>query len=504
MKRVGEVHDFSPAALLRFIGQSLRDGWMWISVVSLAVSFYAFLVMLSWYPVSFVVPATSLAYVIGPLGAQLFLRERLTPTRWAGALVICLGVALASLDRMPSGFATGFASMFGDPMLRQVLRDAVFAAALASLAFYLFGAWAAWNFFSEPRDASGAISFAPPVSVLKPVRGLDRGAYENFASFCQQDYPEYEILFAADNEGDPAVAVIRQLMRDFPKLPIRLLIGVDRVGANNKVAKLCRLAEEASHDLLVISDSDVRVAPDYLRGVAAPFADPKVGAVTALYRAIEAPTFGAVMDTVGASGSFATSALVARSLEGLKFTMGSTMATTRQRLGEIGGFAALLDLHSDDYELGRRIADCGYRVELAPKPVDMEFPSETLAGYLRHELRWLVGIRHIRPGGHFGLLMTQGIAWAAVAALLAASPAAAIGWIVAYLCIRLGTGYMVGVWGLGDPVLRRKLCLLPLHDFFMFFVWVASFAVNRIEWRGLVFTLEKGRLIPVKSRANRG
>jgi ceramide glucosyltransferase len=504
MKRVGEVHDFSPTALLRFIAQSLRDFWMWISVVSLALSFYAFLVMLSWYPVSFVVPATSLAYVIGPLGAQFFLRERLTAARWTGALVICLGVALASLDRAPSGLASAFASMFGDPMLRHVLRDAVFAAALASLAFYLFGGWAAWRFFRSAPVTSVVSAFAPPASILKPVRGLDRSAYENFASFCRQDYPEYEILFAADDESDPAVAVIRRLMRDFPEQSIQLFIGADRVGTNNKVAKLCRLAEEAHHDLLVISDSDVRVTPDYLRGVAAPFADPNVGAVTALYRAIQAPTFGAVMDTVGASASFSTSALVARSLEGLKFTMGSTMATTRQRLAEIGGFAALLDLHSDDYEFGRRIAERGYRVELAQKPVDMEFPSETLSGYLRHELRWLVGIRHIRPGGHFGLLMTQGIAWAAAAALLAASHAAAIGWIFAYLSVRLATGYVVGVWGLGDPVLRRKLWLLPLHDFFMFFVWLASFAVNRIEWRGLEFTLENGRLIPVESRANRG
>ena len=139
-----------------------------------------------------------------------------------------------------------------------------------------------------------------------------------------------------------------------------------------------------------------------------------------------------------------------------------------------------------------------------PKPVDMEFPSETLGGYLRHELRWLVGIRHIRPGGHFGLLMTQGFAWAAVAAL-AGGKSRGSHWLDRRVSLHsAGTGYMVGVWGLGDPVLRRKLWLLPLHDFFMFFVWVASFAVNRIEWRGLVFTLEKGRLIPVKSRANRG
>ena len=153
----------------------------------------------------------------------------------------------------------------------------------------------------------------------------------------------------------------------------------------------------------------MRVAPDYLRDVAALFADPRVGAVTALYRALEAPSFGAVTGCRGASASFASSALVARSLEGLKFTMGSTMATTRERLAEIGGFEALLDLHSDDYEFGRRIAESGYRVELAPKPVDMEFPSETLGDYLRHELRWVIGFRHIRPGGHFGMIMTHGL-----------------------------------------------------------------------------------------------
>jgi ceramide glucosyltransferase len=255
----------------------------------------------------------------------------------------------------------------------------------------------------------------------------------------------------------------------------------------------------------------VRVAPGYLRGVIAPFIDARVGAVTALYRAIDprdeggsALPFGALMDAVGSSASFAGAALVARSLEGLKFAMGSTVATTRERLEEIGGFAALLDLHSDDYEVGRRIAASGYVVELAPEPVDMEFPSETLGAYLRHELRWLVGIRHIRPGGHFGMVLTQGLPWALVAALAAQGGVAAGAWIAAYLGVRLASGYVVGVWGLRDPVLRRRLWLLPLHDFFAFFTWLASFAVNRIEWRGLTFTLDKGRMVPVASRADRG
>jgi ceramide glucosyltransferase len=494
MKRVGEVRDFYPAAIGRVLLRSFREVWLWIAIGLMAASFYGFLTMLSWYPVGFVVPATSLAYVAGALGAKFLLRERLSATRWAGVAFISLGVALAwtdlpTLQHLKNAFA--------------VSRDLIFAAAVASLAFYLFGGWAAWRFFHESRSraANGAGDFTPPLSILKPLRGLDRGAYENFASFCRQQYPQYEILFAASDETDPAVPLVRGLIADFPDIPIRLLIDPETKGTNDKVGKLCLLAQEARYPLLVITDSDVRVAPDYLRKVAAIFRDPQVGAVTALYRALEAPSFGAVMDTMG-SLSFSGSALVARSLEGIKFTMGSTIALTRERLAEIGGFAPLLDMHSDDYELGRRIAEKGYRVELTPDPVDMEFPSESLGDYLRHELRWLVGLRHIRPGGHFGLLMTQGIAWAAAAAILAPSRKAGLAWLFAYLIIRLVSGYVIGT-GLRDPVVRRKIWLLPLHDLFWFFLWLASFAVNRIEWRGLVFTLEKGRMIPVTTRPER-
>jgi ceramide glucosyltransferase len=492
MKRVGEVREFSPAAIWRVLLRSFREVWLWIAVGLMAASFYAFLTMLSWYPVSFVVPSTSLAYVAGALGAKFLLGERLSAGRWAGVVFISFGVALAWID-LPT--LNHLRNLYG------VSRDLIFVVALAPLVFYLFGACAAWRFFrnSRARAVNEAGDFAPPVSILKPLRGLDRGAYENFASFCRQEYPRYEILFAVSGEEDPAVPVVRRLVRDFPGIPIRLLVDTERKGSNDKVGKLCLLAQEAGNPLLVITDSDVRVAPDYLRKVAAIFRDPQVGAVTALYRAIDAPSFGAVMDTMG-SLSFSGSALVARALEGLKFTMGSTIAITREGLAEIGGFAPLLDMHSDDYELGRRIAQKGYRVELAPDPVDMEFPSESLGDYLRHELRWLIGLRHVRRGGHFGLLMTQGIAWAAAAAVLAPSLRASAAWIFAYLIIRLVSGYVIGVWGLGDPVVRRRLWLLPLHDLFWFVLWLASFCVNRIEWRGLVFTLEKGRMIPVASR----
>jgi ceramide glucosyltransferase len=263
------------------------------------------------------------------------------------------------------------------------------------------------------------------------------------------------------------------------------------------------MVREARHDLLVISDSDVRVEPRYLQSVAQMFRDPQVGGVTALYKGHGDLQFVAAMDCVGSSAAFCGAALVARELEGVKFMMGSTMATTKQRLAEIGGFEALVDLHSDDYELGRRIADRGYRVELLLDPVWMAFPSQSLAEYLRHELRWAIGIRNIRPGGHFGMLFTHGLPWAIAAACVA--PSASIGavYLSAYFILRFAMAWAVGVWGLRDPILRRWFWLLPVRDFFSFFVWLASFGMKRIEWRGASFTLDKGRMIPTESRLNR-
>ena len=405
----------------------------------------------------------------------------------------------------------GVALAWAGPMLAlphlhwlTALRDAVFVVALLPLAFYLFSAWTAWRFFRNSRaNSMHSCDSTPPVSILKPLHGLYRGAYENFASFCRQDYPSYEILFAVRSDSDPSVPVVRRLMADFAHIPIRLLVSTESRATNDKVGKLCLLAAQAKHDLLVVTDSDVRVAPDYLCQVTGMFRDPRVGAVTALYRALEAPSFGVVMDALS-SLSFCGSVLVARRLEGLKFTMGSTMAVKRQRLDEIGGFEPLLDMHSDDYEFGQRIAEKGYRVELAPEPVDMEFPSDSIGDYLRHELRWLIGLRHIRRGGHFGLMMTQGIFWATLAAYLEASLTASAVWIAAYLTVRLLSAYVVGVWGLRDPVVKRNLWLLPLHDLFWFFLWVVSFAANRIEWRGLTFSLQKGRMVPIASRPQRG
>jgi len=379
-----------------------------------------------------------------------------------------------------------------------LLRGVILLLALGPLSFYVLTLWAAIAYFRRRRAEPFARSeHTPPASILKPVRGLDREAFENFASFCRLDYPEYEILFCVNNAEDPAVPVIEKLQDDFPHCRIRLLIGAPEVGASGKVNKLCRLVREASHDLLVISDSDVRVERNYLREVAAPFTDPRVGGVTVFFRSLIERGAGATLDAAGSAVEFAASALLSERLEGIHFALGATMATTKERLAAIGGFEALADNYVDDYELGRRIANQGYRIELACTPVGLVYPNEGILQFLRHQLRWKIGLRNVRPWGHAALAMTYGLPWTIAAALAARSASIAAAYVLAYFALRIAVYWTVGVWGLRDPVVRRTWWLAPVRDTADFAVWVASFFSNRISWRGRQFRVDNGLLIPL-------
>ena len=380
------------------------------------------------------------------------------------------------------------------------LRLLLLALAAAPFAFYLLSIWSAVTFFRR-REPEGNEPFAPPVSILKPCRGLDREAYENFASFCRQDYPEYEILFAVADPLDPVVPVIHRIMRDFPRVPIRLIHNIPAVGANGKVNKLVRMAAEARYDLLVISDSDVRAVPEYLRRVAAAFRDSQVGAATAMYRAETNGSLGADLEAVGITSEFQAGVLSAWRLEGVKFALGATMACSRKALEAIGGFEPLADYHSDDYELGSRIASRGYRVELLREPVTLVHGRQTFGEFAAHQLRWALTTRFARPGGHFGLLLTFGLPWSLLAAALAPRQWIAAAYLGAYLGLRLAAAWTVGVWGLRDPLLRRRLWLVPLRDATGFVTWVASYFWTRIEWRGSSFHVVDGKLVPVDHSA---
>jgi ceramide glucosyltransferase len=359
----------------------------------------------------------------------------------------------------------------------------------------LAAAFCAWDFFRQRREARA--DFAPPVSILKPLKGLEREAYENLASFCRQDYPEYEILFAVDDARDSAVPIIERLIRDFPRVPIRLLVGSAITGSNNKVAKLCRLLPAARHELLVMSDSDIRVNPDYLRCVVSPFRDPSMGAVTCLYLGMTEPNLWSELEDLNLTADFLPSTLVARKLEGVNFALGATIAVTRTRLAEIGGFEVLGDCAADDRELGRRMAARGYRVELTPCAVQTLCASSTAREFFLHHLRWGVITRHCRPWGYAGLLFTKGLPWSLAAAVLAPSRVVAVGYLGTYLVTRLALAFSFGVHGVKDQLLRRRWWLIPLHDALGFFIWAVTLFYNRVSWRESKFRVQRGRLVPL-------
>jgi ceramide glucosyltransferase len=386
-------------------------------------------------------------------------------------------------------------------MAWMVVRDALLVLAAAPVVYYLIAILAAAKFFRAERVGShqSPSDFTPPVSILKPIHGLDRETYENYASFCNQEYPQFEILFCVGDERDPAVPVIEKLIADFPQRPIRLLVGSEPIGASDKVNKLCRMVREARHEIVIVSDSDVRVEPSFLRAVVTPFSDPKVGGVTCLYRGLTNGGFGADLEALGNSADFAPGVLVACYLGELDFMLGAVMATTKKHLAEIGGFESMADYFCDDYELGNRIASRGYLVELSRFPVDIVYPRETIADAFRHQVRWNLSIRYSRPWGHFGLIFTNALPWAVAVGALATWRLAVI-YLASALVFRILMASSVGLRGMGDHLVLRKLWLLPVRDAFALVVWLTSFFPQRIHWRDRQFRVREKRLVPAQPR----
>jgi ceramide glucosyltransferase len=384
-----------------------------------------------------------------------------------------------------------------------VVRDALLLVALAPYVYYLLASIAASRFFHKHAAGparSSTIEFAPGISILKPIRGLDRETYENFASFCTQDYPEYEILFCVSDTNDPAIPVIERVIADFPQRAIRMLVGSEQIGASDKVNKLCRMAREARYDLLLVSDSDVRIEGGFLRCVAAPFANPETGGVTCLYRGLTDGSFAADIEALGNSADFAPGVLTSWMLAGRKldFMLGAVMVTTKRHLRDIGGFEAFADYFCDDFELGNRLAARGLRVELCRMPVSIVYPHQTIAGAFRHQLRWNLSIRYSRPWGHLGLIFTQGIFWTIMGACFTPTAWMSYAYVIAYGLLRTDAALSVGARGMGDQLIRRKAWLLPVRDAFAFIVWLASFVPQRIHWRDRKFVVRDKKLVPIE------
>jgi len=369
---------------------------------------------------------------------------------------------------------------------------------LSSLGFYVVASLAALRFRSRAKHAAKS-QFTPRVSVLKPVHGIDFGSEENFRSFCTQNYPNYEVLFAVNDELDAAVPVIRRLVEEFPEHKIRIVSGAPFLGENRKVNNVAEMVREAHHEIIVITDGDVRVGPDYLRNVVAPFEHSETGVVTSLYRGVEQKSFFAELEALGAATDFAAGVLVAETTEGLSFALGASIVTTKSWIQRIGGLEPIAHLLADDYELGHRIAEVGGEVILSSEVVETMYPAQTWRGFWDHQLRWARTVRLCRPVSYLGLIFTHGLPWAILAAVLAHTATVAAISLLAYLAFRLAVVFLVGRLALEDETVRRRWWLVPIRDALHFAVWLASFLSNRVTWGDVVFTMKKGQMIPVRN-----
>jgi ceramide glucosyltransferase len=324
---------------------------------------------------------------------------------------------------------------------------------------------------------------AEPISVLKPLAGLDLDLESNLRTCFEQDYPAFEILFAVRSEADPAAEVVARLQREYPKVPSRLVLTGEPPYPNAKVFSLDRMLAAASNDLVVMSDSDIRVTPDLLRTVAAEFQDAHLGVATCPYRAVPGASFWSRLEATGMNTDFWGSALVARMLEGMHFAVGPTIAARRRVLHSIGGFARFKDYLAEDFVLGKFAAEAGHGVILSSYVVEHHIGSATLQQNVAHRLRWARSTRRSRPAGYVGQLFTMPFPLALL--VCAASPT----WwplLPVTLIVRAVAAYTVSA-----RVLRARInwLLLPIEDWLGFCFWVAGFFGNTISWRGRRYQL---------------
>ncbi|MGH7707114.1 MAG: bacteriohopanetetrol glucosamine biosynthesis glycosyltransferase HpnI [Vulcanimicrobiaceae bacterium] len=345
------------------------------------------------------------------------------------------------------------------------------------------------------RKPAGPTVDQPPVTILKPLCGAESQLYENLRSVCDQSYPAYQIVFGVRDRDDPAIAVVDRIIAEFPALDLALVVDAHVSTANPKVANLANMIGRAKHGILVIADSDMRVDRAYLRAVVAPFADPRVGAVTCLYGGTPVAGIASRLGAMFINDQFAPSVLVARSLEELRYCLGATMAVRRDLLAAIGGFEALGAHVADDHELGRLASARGFEVVLAPYVVTNVVDEPSLRSLWDHELRWARTIRSVRPIGFACSLVTHAVPMAVAFAALSPWQGVGLGLVAVAGGLRVGLHYAAHAT-LQIPS-RPTPWLIPARDAASLAVWIAAFFGRRVRWRSRDFSLHSdGRLSP--------
>ena len=332
-----------------------------------------------------------------------------------------------------------------------------------------------------------ALKAGAPISVLKPLAGVDDGLEGNLRTFFEQEYANFEILFAVRSAQDPAIAVAERLRAQYPRVPSRLIVTGEPPYPNAKVYSLDRMLAEARHDLIAMADSDIRVTRGLLAVIAAEFQDPKLGLATCPYRAVPGASPWSTLEAIGLNTEFIGGVLVARMLDGMKFALGPTIAARRATLTGIGGFDAVKDFLAEDFVMGKLAAERGDGVILSSYVIDHCIGAQPLAANLKHRLRWNRSTRRSRPAGYIGQLFTNPLPLAL--ALWLAQP----GWwalAAATLLLRAVAGWATAGHVLHDRLTARLFFLVPVQDLLSFAMWVAGFFGNTILWRGRKYYLQ--------------
>jgi ceramide glucosyltransferase len=358
-----------------------------------------------------------------------------------------------------------------------------------AIIYGLFSLWCGWRYFSGNKEGK---EFDPPVTILKPVKGEDAESFENFASYCRQDYPVFQIVFAVAAVDDPVVQVVERLKKEYPSTDMELVADGTVHGPNHKVCNLINAFPRVKHDIVIVCDSDIRVGQDYLRRVTAPFRDEGVGLVTSLYRSSGFRNVATAIEAMGFSTELVPNVMAAQRLEGLTFALGASMAVRKSALDKIGGFAALVGYLADDYQLGNMIHRAGYRLVLSGYFVESIMKKESLKDVLSRQLRWARTMRASRPLGFFASGITQPVL-AALLALMCSGFSPSVWWPVAVLgSVRVCCSLIFSAKFVRDGLMPRFLWLLPLRDLLSLCTWALSFLGNRVVWRSRSYLVLPG------------
>ncbi len=380
-------------------------------------------------------------------------------------------------------------------MMRQLLLVVAAAGLVTSAGYLVLVVIASVRFRRSQRRSSDGETAYPPVTLLKPLCGLEPGLEANLTSFFEQQYPSFEIVFGARRDDDPALNVARRISGRYPSVPVKIVATGEPLYPNAKVCSLVKMYARATHDYLIISDSDVHVAPNYIADVVRPLLDPRNGMVTCLYRGVSTGGLWSKLEALGMSVEMTSGAIVANLLEGMKFALGPTMAVRRDALDAVGGFEPLADYCADDYVLGRQIAESGRQVVMSHHVIDHVVINRSFATSMRHQIRWMKSTRFSRRAGHVG----TGLTFATPFGLLGLLAAGALQhWtlgIVMFAAAYLNRVMMAisAGWGVvRDRNALRLAWLYPLRGLMEFGFWCASYFGCMIEWRGDWYRLEEG------------